>query len=570
MNTTTHRRRSRSARPRLNAGITGFLPLVALLAAIAQPALAQQDADAQGGAHADAHSQPPTAHDAEPVLHPAPVTTRNSVDIRNASDDLTTIHFEATVGTLTLHDENDERAPIADVFYIAYHKLVPAGMNDDGTPRFERPDPADRPITFSFNGGPGSSSVWLHLGVFGPFRPSYGDDVGSPGPPPYAAVPNEHSVFELSDFVFIDPVRTGFSRARPGVDEDRFHSVDGDIDSVADFIYRYLADHNRFGSPTFIAGESYGTTRAAGLTERLFSRHGLALNGVLLVSAVLDFQTIRFATNNDLPHMLFLPSYTATAHYHDRLDDELQERDLPDLLAEVERFALTDYAVALHQGAALPDAERDRIAARLARYTGLPEEFLLRADLRPSMAQFVKMLRRDEAIVVGRLDSRFTGSDRTPTGESSYEYDASYAAIQPNYTSALNQLLRTKLGYDTPLTYEILTGKVWPWDYSARASNRYLDVAEDLRSALHKSPQTKVYVASGYYDLATPYFATDYTIDHLSLDPKLRDNLMVRYYESGHMMYIHRDSLERQKANLRAFYAWALGDAERPADPDQR
>lgn len=500
------------------------------------------------------HNEGAQDADEEAVVYPEPVTTRHSIEVLGADGETVSIHFEATVGTMTLHDEGDERTPVADVFTIAYHKLEPAGRNDDGTMRFERPEAVGRPITFSFNGGPGSSSVWLHLGVFGPFMPTYGDDFGNPGPPPYPPVENPHSAFELSDFVFIDPVRTGFSRARPGVDEDRFHSVDGDINSVSDVIYRYLAEHDRFTSPVYIAGESYGTTRAAGVSRRLWQRHGVALSGVLLISAVLDFQTIRFATNNDLPHMLFLPTYAATAHFHGRLGAREQGMPLEELLEEVEAFALGDYALALLKGARVSEREKRDIAAGMSRYIGLPEELLLRAELRPGMSLFTKHLRMDEGLTVGRLDSRFTGSDRKDVGDS-FEYDPSYSAILGNYTAGLNSLVREKLGYETPLPYEILTGKVWPWDYSARASNRYLDVAEDLRAAMHQQPHMKVFVASGHYDLATPYFAADYTIDHMSLDGRLTGNITVEYYDAGHMMYVAENELEKLKSDLRRFYA---------------
>ncbi|NTU82088.1 MAG: peptidase S10, partial [Chloroflexales bacterium] len=306
-----------------------------------------------------------------------------------------------------------------------------------------------------------------------------------------------------------------------------------------------------------LAGESYGTTRAGGLAGYLQERYGLYLNGLMLISSVLNFQTLEFEPGNDLPYLLFLPSYTATAFYHGRLPAELQQ-DLRATLAEVEAFALGEYATALLRGADLPPEQRAAVAARLARYTGLSEQYIARSDLRIRDDRFVKELLREEGRTVGRLDSRFQGVDRDTVGERA-EFDPSLAAIIGPYTAALNDYVRSDLKFESDLPYEVLTGRVHPW--RADHENRYIDVAETLRGAIARNPHLRVYVASGYYDLATPYFATSYTLSHLGLDASLRGNLAVSLYEAGHMMYIHRPSLARLRQELAAFVSATGGPA---------
>lgn len=492
----------------------------------------------------------PTPAETAPVEQPGfvpypdqPAVTYHSVEIAGQ-----TVHYQATAGTLTLAEGKDYD-PAARIFFIAYRKTqgpVPEGEK----PVF--PDPATRPLTFSFNGGPGSSSVWLHLGVFGPRRVDHADDFGNPGPPPHQVVPNGFSLLDKSDFVFIDPVSTGYSRAQGDKPDKSFHGLNADIDSVAEFIRLYLGRENRWASPRFIAGESYGTTRAAGLVSELQSTHGIATNGVILISSVLNFQTIRFDVGNDLPHILYLPSFAAVAHFHNALTPDQQQRPLPELLAEVESFAVNDYAQALMQGSALPDEEKQAIAERIAAYTGLTAEYVLRANLRPDMPRFPKELLRDRGLTVGRLDARFTAQDRDDAGESP-EFDPSYAAIRSIYTEAMNDYLRRELEYRSDLRYEILTN-VWPWSFSGAGDNRYANVAERLRSTMQQLPFMRVFVASGYHDLATPYFAAEYTMNHLMLRPELRDNIEIHEYAAGHMMYVARPQLEKLKHDLDAFY----------------
>ncbi len=457
------------------------------------------------------------------------------------------VPYEARTGTLILKEEDGTKK--ASVFFVYYR-------------RTDVDDVAARPITFAYNGGPGSSSVWLHMGVFGPKRVLM-DDEGRALPPPYRLVDNDQSILDLTDLVFIDPVSTGYSRPVPGEKAGQFHGVDEDVKSVGEFIRLFTTRARRWSSPKFLAGESYGTTRSAALSGELDRRHGINLNGIMLVSSILDFQTARFDTGNDLPYILFLPTYTATAWYHDQLAPDLQ-KDLRKTLDEVEAFALGDYAAALLAGDRLSKEKRASIVARLARYTGLSEAYIEQTDLRIKIFRFTKELRRDERRTVGRLDSRFVGIDQDAAGEG-YDYDPSYAAIQGPYTATLNDYVRNTLGFESDLPYEILTGRVRPWSYG-RAENRYLNVAETLRQTMTKNRHLKVFVANGYYDLATPYFATEHTFAHLGLDPELRDNVRMEYYESGHMMYIRKKSLVRMKTHMADFYRWAAPAETKASD----
>jgi carboxypeptidase C (cathepsin A) len=462
------------------------------------------------------------------------------------------IVYTVTTGVIVLKEEAEKKGegegefegekPRASIFFTAYTR---DGVEDLG----------QRPITFCFNGGPGSSSVWLHLGAFGPRRVRLTDDGDLP-PPPFRLVDNEHSLLDLTDLVFIDPVSTGYSRPVEGEKAKQFHGFKKDIESVGDFIRLYTTRYRRWLSPKFLAGESYGTTRASGLASYLQDRHGLYLNGIILVSAVLEFITIDFHLDNELPYLLFLPTYAATAWYHHRLAPELQG-DLRQTLAEVEAFALGDYAQALMRDARLTPDERSAMAARVARYTGLTQDTVERSNLRVLDGRFFKELLRDQRRTVGRLDSRFAGIDRDAAGEG-IEYDRSYANILGPYTACLYDYVRGELGYESDLPYEIINEKVWPWSYKEH-ENQFVNVAESLRKAATVNPHLRIFVANGYYDLATPYFATEYTFNRLQLDETLRDHVTMRYYEAGHMMYIHLPSLAQLKADLAEFVREADG-----------
>ena len=449
------------------------------------------------------------------------------------------ISYTATAGTMVIRDEEGKQK--ANVFYISYTR--------DGIS-----DPGKRPITFSFNGGPGSSSVWLHLGLLGPRRVLMGDK-GETLPPPHKVGDNEYSVLPQTDLVFIDPVLTGYSRPASGEDPKQFLGLKEDTELVGEFIRLYTTRNQRWSSPKFIIGESYGTTRAASLADYLQDRHGMYLNGIMLISCILNFQTARFETGNDLPYILFLPTYTATAWYHKRLGPELQ-KDLLTTLREAEAFALGPYSLALMKGVELDEAEGARISAALARYTGLSEDYVKRSNLRIEINRFTKELLRDQRVTVGRLDSRFQGVDLDAAGERS-EFDPSYAAIQGPYTGALLSYLRSELNYENDLPYEILTGRVRPWSYRD-FENRYVNVAENLRQAMAQNPDLKVFVGNGYYDLATPYFATHYTFNHLGFDSNYSQRVTMRHYQAGHMMYVHMPSLAKLRDDLVTFIAGAI------------
>jgi carboxypeptidase C (cathepsin A) len=449
------------------------------------------------------------------------------------------LEYFARAGTLLL--KGDDGKPTASIFYIAYSKDTAS-------------DAPPRPITFVFNGGPGSSSVWLHLGAFGPKKVQMRDD-GEPLPPPAKVVNNDYSILDLTDLVFIDPVTTGFSRPAPGQSGKQFHGVQEDVQSVGDFIRLYTTRYERWASPKFLAGESYGTTRAAGLSGYLQDRHGMSLNGIILISSVLNFQTIRFDEGNDLPYILFLPSYTATAWYHKKLPPDLQA-DRKKALAEAEKFAAGEYAAALFKGSKLTDDEAASVRKKLARLTGLSETFVAECNLRIEILRFTKELLRGERRTVGRFDSRLKGTDADAAGERP-DHDPSYAAVQGAYTTALNQYVRKTLRYESDLPYEILTGRVQPWDYG-NAKNRYLNVAPTLRQAMTRNRDLRVFVANGYYDLATPYFATDYTFDHLGADAKLTGRVTMTDYDAGHMMYINKASHQQLKQDLARFYKSAI------------
>lgn len=444
------------------------------------------------------------------------------------------LEYQARAGTILLKEEDGKEK--ASIFYVAYTKL---GVKELGS----------RPVTFSFNGGPGSSSVWLHLGVLGPRRVKF-DDEGMSLPPPYRLVDNEYSILDRTDLVFIDPVSTGYSRAAEDGNAKEFHGVEGDIESVGKFIRLYTTRHKRWTSPKFLIGESYGSTRAAGLAGHLQESLGMYLNGIMLISSVIDFQTISFNDGNDLPYALFLPSYTASAWYHKRLSPELQE-DLGKTLKEAEAFARDDYFPALMKGSGLSEQDSERLAGKLADYTGLPVDYVKRSNLKIPIWRFVKELLRDERRTVGRFDSRYKGIDRDAAGDRA-DYDPSYTALHGPFTATLYDYLRAELKYESDLPYEILSPRVWPWNYGSY-QNRYLNFSETLRKAMTINPHLKVFVGSGYFDLATPWYATDYTFDRLGLDASLKDQVTTKYYDAGHMMYVHQPSLIQMKRDLAEF-----------------
>ena len=455
------------------------------------------------------------------------------------------IKYTATAGTLLLKLEDG--TPKASVFYIAYTKD-------------EVSDTAKRPVTFTFNGGPGSASIWLHLGAFGPRRVEMGD-ADLLLPPPYKLVDNQYSLLDLTDLVFIDPVSTGYSRPVPGEAANQYHGIQQDIESVGDFIRLYATRNKRWTSPKFLAGESYGTTRAAGLSGYLQQRYGMYLNGIVLISSILNFQTAEFDTGNDLPYILYLPTYTAIAWYHKKLPADLQSAGLQKAVDESRNFAAHEYADALMSGDNLPAARKAEIAQKLSRLSGLSPEYLLRSNLRIEIQRFDKELLRDQRRTVGRLDGRFTGIDEDAAGARP-DYDPSLAAIVGPYTATFHDYVRADLKFESDLFYEYLTGRVRPWSFEPY-ENRYVNVAQTLRSAMTQNPFLHVFVGKGYYDLATPFYAAEYTFDHLSLDDSLRPHLSGGYYQAGHMMYVHLPSLAKLKQDLAQFMQESIPAAQK-------
>jgi carboxypeptidase C (cathepsin A) len=456
------------------------------------------------------------------------------------------IKYTVVTGTIVMKEETPDREkesegekPRAQIFFIAY-------TMDDVK------DKARRPLTFSFNGGPGSSSVWLHLGLLGPRRVVLKDD-GSLPPPPFKLTDNEYSLLDETDLVFIDPMNTGYSRPVEGEKPKEWHGFKKDISSVGDFIRLYTTRYNRWLSPKFLIGESYGTTRASGLSGYLQERHGLYLNGIMLVSAVLDFTTLDFTINNEVPYVMFLPAYAATAWFHQKLKSR---EPLKTFLKEVEGFAQGEYAAALLKGDTLGKSERASVVEKLSHYTGLSAEFIERTNLRINDQHFFKELLRDRGQTVGRLDSRFLGRDRLGVTDKP-EYDPLLTNVLGPYTATFYDYVRAELKFESDLPYEILNDKVWPWSY-AEFENQFVNVGETLRAAMTYNPYLKVFVANGYYDLGTPYFATEYTFNHLGLHESVRKNISMGYYEAGHMMYIHLPSLAALKKDLSEFMKSAM------------
>ncbi|HVB43442.1 MAG TPA: peptidase S10 [Streptosporangiaceae bacterium] len=461
------------------------------------------------------------------------VTTRHSITI-----DGTEFGYTVTCGRIVLRteehtDDKFDGTPVkAEIFVTAY--------------TLDEPGAISRPVTFAFNGGPGSSSIWLHLGLLGPRRVLMGD-AGALAPPPYGIGDNPRTLLRHSDLVFIDPVSTGFSRAAKGGKPKDFHGFGADIESVGEVIRLWTTRNGRWMSPKYLCGESYGTTRAAALARHLQERYGLYLNGLILLSTFLDGGSADFTPGNDLPYVLYLPTYAAVAHYHGKLGD----RPLADVLADARDYASTDYPRVLALGSRLTAQERAAAVSKVASLTGLSPEYVDQVNLRPEHIRFLTELLRDQRKTVGRIDGRFTGWD-TDYGREQWSTDPSIDAIMGPYSAALNHYVRAELGYTSDLPYEVLTTRVHPWSYKEFEA-QHLHVLDKLAAAMRVNPHLRVHVACGYYDLATPYFAAEHDFAHLAIPAELADNIEFAYYEAGHMMYMHEPSRLDQSARLAAF-----------------
>ena len=449
------------------------------------------------------------------------------------------IDYTAAAGTLIVRNAEDK--PIASVGYVAYTQT-------------DVHDPGRRPLTFAFNGGPGSSSMWLHMGALGPRRIVTVDAAPTP-PAPYSVIDNEDSILDRTDLVMIDPVGTGVSHAVCGHKDEEFWGVDPDLDQVTRFIAQYVTDQQRWRSPKFLLGESYGTTRAAGVVNALQQRWSMAFNGIILVSVATDIESLFTVAGNDRPYPLFLPSFAAAAWYHHQISSG---RDLKSLLDEVRTFALGPYLSALMKGDALTDRERDELAGRLHEFIGLPPDYLKAARFRVSESMFAHQLLAAKELTVGRLDARFTGPSVDPLAKEIL-YDPQQSAIAPAFVAAFLDYYYRELNAARgrtfkPFNFEI--GRHWKWEHKppfGEFPQPVVNTTPDLRNAMTLNPALRTLILNGYFDLATPILATEYTVDHLSLPASLRDHVQMKYYEAGHMMYLHPASLHQMKSDVAAF-----------------
>ena len=514
----------------------------------------------------DTKSSDKSDKDAEsPDAYPAPVVTAHSITVNGQ-----VIKYHATTGYMVLKEEEgkplvpgspspsaaspaaagsdsskeepklskDGLRSKARVFFVAY-------TLDDVT------DPATRPVTFCFNGGPGSSSVWLHMGSMAPRRAKLTDEGEAP-PPPYQLVDNESTWLDHTDLVFIDPVSTGYSRTLPKENPAQYHGLKEDLAAVGDFIRLYTSRNARWLSPKIVLGESYGTVRAAGLSDYLQTRYGLYLNGIILVSSALNYGSFDFTPQNNLPYIGFLPGYATTAWYHKKLAPDLQAKSVVEIADLARTFAGNDYLLALAKGDTLPAAEKTRVAAELSRLTGLPAKYYLQRKLRVSDSLFFSALLRDEDKLLGRYDSRFTGPRYEPGTDAGYnEWDPSDEAVTGPLTAAFNDYIHRELKFETDLPYET-TWDVSPWNFGD-SSEGPPNTADALRKAMTRNPYLNIWVTCSYYDLATPFFAAETVVAGMNLEPSIRANLRFSYYEAGHMLYIHRDSRVKFKADFESF-----------------
>ncbi|MEI2776597.1 MAG: peptidase S10 [Tetrasphaera sp.] len=462
------------------------------------------------------------------------VTTRHTLRVGEQ-----TLTYTATAGRVVLREEKLEDGvfgglqPRAEVFLTAY-------TLDDA-------DPSQRPVAFVFNGGPGSSSVWLHLGLLGPRRVVSGD-VDAPEPPPYGLVDNPETLLAHSDLVFIDPMSTGYTRAVEGGKPADWHGYAPDIELIGELIRMWTTRNNRWLSPKFLVGESYGTLRGAALVEHLQRRRGMHLNGLILISSVLDLSSVDFdKQRNDRAHVLYLPFYAATAHRHGKHPGRTRE----EVVAAAESYAERDYPWVLSRGARLAPAERAAAVERLAELTGLSADYIDRAELRIEHWRYFGELLRDQRLTVGRLDSRATGPAGSAIAEQ-MDADPSMDAIDGAFAAAINHYLRVELGYENDLAYEWITERVHPWSYKD-FEGRPIDVSPLLERAMRQNPHLLVHVAFGVYDGATPPAAAEEVLARLQLPDRLRANIERAYYDAGHMMYVHEESRLRQSADLADF-----------------
>ena len=511
--------------------------LCCCLLAIATPLLAQHEDAAKPVTGKPAAEK---AGESKPQAEAQPVQTHHTLHVNGQ-----TLNYTATAGMMPL--KNDRGETEANIFFMAYTLDQPDGKRD-----------SKRPLMFAFNGGPGSASVWLHLGAIGPRTVHMQQPDGTMPAPPYQVEDNENTWLTQTDLVFIDPVGTGYSRVTKPELLKNYLGLKGDTAAVGKFIRLYLDRYERWNSPLFLVGESYGTTRASALSGYMLQRYGVAFNGVVLMSTVLNFETLQFATGNDLPYVLFLPTYTATAWYHKKLDPSLQG-DLKSALRQAEAFADGPYADALAKGDRLSAADRASVIAGLAKFTGLSAHYIDLSNLRVDEPHFTKELLRDEHLNVGRLDSRYTGYEPSLVAAES-KTDPTMSIISSPFSASFHQYIRTELGYKSDDDYYLLGGgfsQESDWDWGS-AVGGFPNVTDSLRNAFAGNPYMRLYVASGYFDLATPYFATEYSLAHLGLEPTETSRISTGFYDAGHMMYLKPSAQKKLHDDVAQFIAASL------------
>jgi carboxypeptidase C (cathepsin A) len=441
------------------------------------------------------------------------------------------IKYTATAGTLPIRLDDGKVA--AQMFFVAYTK--------DGEDR------KTRPVSFLYNGGPGSATVWLHMGSFAPRSVQMADDGFQPAPP-YQLVDNQDTLLDVTDLVFVDAIDTGYSRVAAGVNNQQFHDQEGDLRAFGEFVAGYLSAYNRWPSPKFLIGESYGTIRSAGLSQELQTRHGVELNGIVLISSLLTYQTLSPAPDNDIAYAIQLETFAATAWYHKRLPADLEQKPLKQVVAEARSFAMGEYMTALTRGNALTDAERHALAEKLSRFSGLSPAFILNANLRVDSSRFRKELLRDKRLMIGRLDGRYTALDADAAGERQ-EFDPSNTALQGAYVAMFEDYVKNDLKWESDLHYPS-SGNVRPWTY---VQNGYMDKTDALRQTMAKNPFLKVFVVCGYYDMATYLGGAEFNFSHLAYDRQITDRVSFGYYEGGHMMYIRPSAHKALKQEVASF-----------------
>jgi len=509
-----------------------LVAVAAILLGRAVPAIAQEPS--KEAAAKPAEAKPATAESAPPK-------EESSVTDHTIRIDGQTIPYKATASTILLKDDKDE--PTALIYSTAYT-------------RSDVKDMSQRPIAFIYNGGPGSASIWLQMGAFGPRR-VVTQNAAPTGPGPYQLVDNSGCLLDKADLVFIDPVGTGFSHVVGKGENKDFWGIDQDVRSLAQFIKIYISRNNRWNSPKFLIGESYGTFRSAVLGNYLEDHEGVYLNGIVLVSSVLDLSLLDFTAGNDMPYIFYVPSYAASAWYYKTLKN--RPDDLEPLLKDARHFASTEYAAALMKGSNLSDAEKADVAKKLSAFTSLSEDYLIKANLRVTLPQFMAELQRSSGITVGRYDSRYSGATYDLLTENG-EYDPSYSAILGAFTAAFNSYVREELKFSPDMSYKVLPGEIerqWDWKHNlgrgGEAGIVQPKVEGDLVNAFFDNPSLQVETENGYFDMATPFFATEYTMDHLGLPANLRSRIHFQYYQSGHMIYLNEKELPRLKSNVAAF-----------------